>query len=472
LQEKLLFIITDAGANDLTDEAFSRTVERAMDLNLRVYLIYPSGSGVKVGNVNMDDSPEEAYDDLVSLISSYMDSRPEGGDIIFREFEFNSEDLLSEEGRQEDFAEQHKELLDSIQVYMDHIFTAGGSGEIPRDVVLYFSDERLLTEMRNWSDRRIQVLNHVVKYVKSVDDPTYWEERIAIPARPIESFLREIRAQDDVSLSDLKKLVIINSLVSVDDIETARRLYDHIKPLIELKTAKSADDVFYKALIRREPDEDTSWNEALGEEGGPLGEYLSEREFHLNSFNPAIQRKFMYIKVNDLYVQDKLEDIHDDSLDETGRPQRESAILHPFSLHIGSYRTIERAERAIAQYGEENISAYWVKVDLKEKGVWYRIFTGYFQDRQEAERFREEHELEDGIIKNTRYANLIGSYQSSEELEEKILLITSLDYSPFVITDPNGTYRLYVGSFYDRDMAEKQYNDLISDNIQNQVVER
>jgi hypothetical protein len=305
LHEKLLFIITDAGANDLTDDAFSLTVKRAKDLNLRVYLIHPSDSGVRVGSVNMTDSPEGAYGDLVRLISSYEAANPEGGDIIFREFEFNTKGLLSEEGRQKDFSAQHKVLLDAIQRYMDHIFTDSDTGELPKDVILYFSDQRLLTEMRNWSDRRIQVLNHVIKYIKSIDDPLFWEERIAIPANPVESFLRAIRNQDDVSLSDLKKLVIINSLVSVDDIERCRMLYDHIKPLIEKKTSESADDIFYKALTRRDPDENTSWNEALGEETGPLGEYLTEREFHLNSFNQAVQRKFMYIKVDELYKSTK-----------------------------------------------------------------------------------------------------------------------------------------------------------------------
>ena len=301
LQEKLLFIITDAGANDLTDNAFSMTVKRAKDLNVKVYLIHPSDSGVRVGSASLDDTPEEAYGDLVKLISSFESENPEGGDIIFREFEFNTKGLLSQEVRQKDFSAQHKELLDAIQRYMDHIFTDAGKGELPKDVILYFSDERLLTEMRNWSDRRIQVLNHVIKYIRSIDDPLLWEERIAIPAKPVESFLRAIRSQDDISLSDLKKLVIINSLVSVDDIERCRTLYDHIKPLIEKRTSESADDIFYKALTRRQPVEGTSWNETLGDESGPLAEYLAEREFHLNSFNQAVQRKFMYIKVNELY---------------------------------------------------------------------------------------------------------------------------------------------------------------------------
>ena len=65
---------------------------------------------------------------------------------------------------------------------------------------------------------------------------------------------------------------------------------------------KTDDAVFYEALTNKEPGKDIQWNSALGESRGPLTEYLSGRGFHLNSFNQAIQRKFMYLKVNDLYI--------------------------------------------------------------------------------------------------------------------------------------------------------------------------
>ncbi len=302
LQEKLLFIITDAGANDITEEMFASTIKKVKELNVRVYFVYPSNPGVKSPRLIMDDTPTAAYNNFLGLLSSYEAANPKSEDIYFRKFEFNTENLLSEEGRERDFSEQHKTLLDAVKTYVDHVFKGANKVDvIPKDIILYFSDERLLTEMRRWSDRRIQVLNHVIKYIKSAEDPSIWEQRIAIPAKPVESFLRAIRTQDDISLSDLKKLVIINSLVSVDDIEKCRKLYDHIKPLIEKKTSRSADDVFYEALTRKQPDTNTHWNRALGEDKELLSEYLSNREFHLNSFNQAVQRKFMYIKIDELY---------------------------------------------------------------------------------------------------------------------------------------------------------------------------
>ena len=303
LQEKLLFIITDAGANDADPGRLADILQRCKSLNLKTYFVYPSDHGVRHPSGSLTDTPGDAYRGLEELVSEFTRNSAENGESAFRPFTFEAAALKSEERRREDFATQHRNLLEGIRHYIDHVFdTAAPGGEIPKDVVLYFSDARLLQEMRKWSDRKIQVLNHVVKYVKNVHQTDVWEERIAIPAKPVESFLRAIRTQDDVSLSDLKKLVIINSLVSVDDIQRCRSLYDYIKPLIEKRMFKSADDIFYQALTNKIPDDNLRWNSSLGDDKGPLGEYLSGRGFHLNAFNQAVQRKFMYLKVGELYA--------------------------------------------------------------------------------------------------------------------------------------------------------------------------
>lgn len=301
LHEKLLFVITDAGANDATDEGFKRVVAKARELNLNVYFVYPSQHGVSGLPGGLMDSPRDAYLDLENLISRFEAQNPGDDARIFRKFRFEARVLDSAETRQADFQKQQRQLLNGIRTYLDHVFKGGTPKTLPKDVVLYFSDTKLLSEMRNWSDRKIQVLNHIIKFIADVDNPDVWQERIAIPAKPVEAFIRAIRTQDDISLADLKKLVIINSLVSVDDIDQCRALYDHIKPLIEKRTSRSADDIFYRALTGRDPGTDTQWNRILVDDKDLLGEYLANRGFHLNSFNQAVQRKFMYLKVGELY---------------------------------------------------------------------------------------------------------------------------------------------------------------------------
>ncbi|MFC1817132.1 vWA domain-containing protein, partial [Thermodesulfobacteriota bacterium] len=187
LHEKLLFIITDAGPNDLTDEAVADIAQKAQRLNLRIYFVYPSRHGVRNPSSRLDDTPDKAYQQLENIIARFETGKPKGQAVSFRKFKFRTAALRSKARRQDDFLKQHQRLLEGIEAYIDHVFKSARSNELPKDVILYFSDEKLLTKMRKWSDRKIQVLNHVVKYIKDVDNPAVWEERIAIPAKPVES---------------------------------------------------------------------------------------------------------------------------------------------------------------------------------------------------------------------------------------------------------------------------------------------
>jgi hypothetical protein len=302
LQQKLLFVMTDAGPNDLTDERFKQLLHRARSLNVRVYFVHPSHSGVRTPSSRLDDTPQSAFEDLEAFIARCESANDASTGIVFRRFSFNAESLASAADREADFQAQQEKLLENIDAYLSHVFGTNAGKEMPKDVILYFSDENLLSQMRNWSTRRIQVLNHVAKVIRGLEQDNHWEARIAVPAKPVETYLRAARTQDDVSLLDLKKLVIINSLVSVDDISQCRRLYDHLKPLIEKKTSRSADDVFYHALTGETPGgQSVQWNRELGDHEGPLRTYLAQRSFHLNAFNQAVQRQFMYLRINELY---------------------------------------------------------------------------------------------------------------------------------------------------------------------------
>ncbi len=150
----------------------------------------------------------------------------------------------------------------------------------------------------------------------------------------------------------------------------------------------------------------------------------------------------------------------------------EKILSYPYSLRLGSFRTPEKAKKAISIYSQRGLSPYWVEVDLQQMGVWYRVYTGHFLESEQAQRFQQEHELQGATILKTAYANLIGVYRSSDELEEKILSLKKLGYSPYGIEDQGGKTRLFVGAFITKAGAERRFNSLQSHNIQNQVVRR
>jgi hypothetical protein len=153
-------------------------------------------------------------------------------------------------------------------------------------------------------------------------------------------------------------------------------------------------------------------------------------------------------------------------------PSDEKIGSYPYSLLLGSQNSLEMAKRSILDFRKKGLSPYLSRVDLPEKGIWYRIFTGHFRDMEEAERFRQEHALVEAIIKKTLYTNLIGTYSKQDEIEKEIISLKEFGYFPYSIKYDDGKPRLFVGAFFTRIGAERQYHRLRSNGIQNKVVTR
>lgn len=160
---------------------------------------------------------------------------------------------------------------------------------------------------------------------------------------------------------------------------------------------------------------------------------------------------------------------------DTEDPPVESAIetkAYPYSLYLGSFRTRERVQKVVSNYTQKGLSPYWTKVVFKDKGEWYRVFVGHFQNEEQAAAFAEEHKVESPEVLKTRFANLIGAYANKQELGEQISSLDKLGYSPYVIDDIDGKSRLLVGAYVTEKGAVEQYKQLKSNGIDSQVVER
>ncbi|MBW2065055.1 MAG: polysaccharide biosynthesis tyrosine autokinase, partial [Deltaproteobacteria bacterium] len=151
-------------------------------------------------------------------------------------------------------------------------------------------------------------------------------------------------------------------------------------------------------------------------------------------------------------------------------PEKEPS--YPYSLYLGSFRNIALAKRARAFYGEKGIGTYWAKVHFKEKGIWYRVFAGYFHSREEAENFKREKGLQEAEVKMTRYANLLGTFQKGEALEARMKELESMGFSPYVIRRKAGEARLLLGAYITEEGARQNQKDLQTKGITSKVVER
>ena len=160
------------------------------------------------------------------------------------------------------------------------------------------------------------------------------------------------------------------------------------------------------------------------------------------------------------------------SADEIPDVIKQEIMSHPYSIYLGSYNSLTGVKQASSDYMKMGITSYWIKIDLGKKGIWFRLFAGYFQTREDADEFIKTRQIKEARSRLTRYANLIGTYRSEEDMEKKKTYLEELGYSPYIINDTDDSYRLYTGAFYQKSRAEEQKKDLIFNGIKSEVVER
>jgi len=147
-------------------------------------------------------------------------------------------------------------------------------------------------------------------------------------------------------------------------------------------------------------------------------------------------------------------------------------ISYPYSLYLGSFKTLELAKRAVDSYRKKGLDPYWARVEFEQKGLWFRVFAGHFRDVNEVERFAQAHGLKEPEFKRTEYANLVGVYSEASEAAPQMERLFHLNYTPYTIKDHKGKTRLLVGAYVTEEGAERQSEDLKSDGIESRVVKR
>ncbi|MBN2417780.1 MAG: SPOR domain-containing protein [Deltaproteobacteria bacterium] len=145
----------------------------------------------------------------------------------------------------------------------------------------------------------------------------------------------------------------------------------------------------------------------------------------------------------------------------------------PYSVYLGSFRTLERARIAVDEYAQKGIRTFPVKLELAEKGVWYRVYSGSYPDARSAEAFIKENGLQGAEIKKTAYACYIDSFTNNETLEDSIGDLKEKQFFPYVIIDnADNVHFLFAGAFISRNGAQELSEELRANGIENKVVSR
>ena len=134
---------------------------------------------------------------------------------------------------------------------------------------------------------------------------------------------------------------------------------------------------------------------------------------------------------------------------------RATTIRYPYSLCIGSFRSLREVEDAVTIFKGKGLTPYWTRVDLGKKGIWFRVFAGSFTTPDEAGEFRERHGITADRILKTGYTVRIGEYSSKEGLDHMISTLKSTGCSPYFIGNSQEGYRLLIGAFVTQEAANE-----------------
>jgi hypothetical protein len=316
----------------------------------------------------------------------------------------------------------------------------------------------------------------VVKSERSFETDIYPDKRPDTDEKSGEKEIEKMKFYEKPK-KNVNPFIFISSIVVlvVLSMLTGRVIdYDGIIKYVKATTHLESDK---KTTVRKEDNKNGKASGVIDEESKIEDSNILQASQTLKEGTPPVTDNEPSEKVVPAQDTDKAISSEDRSKEEEKAANENADVLnrkisYPYSIYLGSYSTYEAVKKATSDYEEMGLSPYWIKLDLGEKGIWFRLFAGYFQTREEVDEFIKTKQIPGAESKKPNHVNLIGIYTSKEEVEKQKEIIEKLGYCPYVISDNKNIFRVYVGAFYQKDMAEEQNADLLLKGIQSKVVER
>ncbi len=145
----------------------------------------------------------------------------------------------------------------------------------------------------------------------------------------------------------------------------------------------------------------------------------------------------------------------------------------PYSIKLASIRQKAHAQQGLKELKNDKTDPFIARLDLgAERGVWWNIYTGHFETKEAALEVWKTLDMPDTHIKKLSYANLIGEFDSQDEMASEYQRLEEKGYHPYVVRDGD-KWRLFVGDFlYKEGAAERNQKRLQADGFSGEIVER
>ena len=144
---------------------------------------------------------------------------------------------------------------------------------------------------------------------------------------------------------------------------------------------------------------------------------------------------------------------------------------YPYAIHLSSFKSPEGAEKEATTERDRGLRVYPVHVDLGKKGIWYRLYYGYFKSAGAATAAITEDRLTNVMVRSTRYACLVGSYSSAAESEATSRRLTEKGFFPYTI-DIGAAHHVFVGAYHTLKAAKARSQALSDNGFANDIINR
>jgi hypothetical protein len=156
----------------------------------------------------------------------------------------------------------------------------------------------------------------------------------------------------------------------------------------------------------------------------------------------------------------------------------QKTMYYPYTVHITSLKNQKNALSSYQKDFQKLDMAFITKIELEDKGVWYRIDYGSFASNKEAVKKMEELKSK-GILREKTafvgqampYTIELGAYGKGEAMKQTRML-QEKGQVPYIIKEPGGVYRVVIGAYPDEKTALPAYKELQSLNLPAKIVKR
>lgn len=144
----------------------------------------------------------------------------------------------------------------------------------------------------------------------------------------------------------------------------------------------------------------------------------------------------------------------------------EKKIFYPYTIHISSWRDPSRAIEEMDRLRSRFIPTFITKIDLGEKGIWYRVDYGLFLTIKDA--VRKSRQLQRTNIANkgayvgtpVPYAIEIGMFETEEQALSEQSRLRTLGVISYIVKESNRCFRLLVGAYPDKNSTKIAQGDI------------